>query len=176
MIYFTSDEHYNHEGVIQYCDRPFRTVAEMNEELIERFNSVVTPSDETWHGGDFAWEGAGSILPRLNGRHHLVLGNHDKKHIRGWEFSLFDSVQDVKNVKYYHEKIFFSHYAHAKWPGSHRGSLHAFGHSHGLFPGLGKSMDVGVDALNFMPISFEEVVERLAKKDIDMQNYRGLRQ
>lgn len=173
VIYFTSDEHYNHEGIIKYCKRPFQSVKEMNEAMIERFNSVVTPSDETWHGGDFAWTEAGSILPQLHGRHYLVLGNHDKRHLSSWEFCMFDKVLDVQNVKYYHQKIFLSHYAHAKWPGSHRGSFHVFGHSHGLFPGLGRSMDIGVDAHDFKPISFEEVVTRLESKEVDMENYAG---
>lgn len=172
VIYFTSDEHYFHENIITFCGRPFRTVNEMNDCMIDNFNSIVTPSDETWHGGDFAWERAGDILPQLNGRHHLIRGNHDKRHLKGWELTLFESVQDVKNVKFNHEKIFFSHYAHARWPGSHLGSFHVFGHSHGIFPGIGRSMDVGVDALSFKPISFEEVVEILKLKDVDIADDR----
>lgn len=52
----------------------------MNVEMVRRHNEVVRPDDEVWHLGDFAMRDdlVGKILPRLNGRHHLVMGNHDR--------------------------------------------------------------------------------------------------
>jgi calcineurin-like phosphoesterase family protein len=81
MRWFTSDEHYFHKNIITYSKRPFRDVPEMNEEMIRRHNAVVGPQDEVWHLGDFVMKGdPGDILSQLNGRHHLVSGNHDKCH------------------------------------------------------------------------------------------------
>ena len=80
--FFTSDTHFNHANVIQYCGRPFASVDEMNREMIARWNSTVGPDDTVYHLGDFAlgkFAKAAPILHRLNGaRKILVLGNHDR--------------------------------------------------------------------------------------------------
>jgi hypothetical protein len=79
LIFFTSDQHYGHAAVIRYASRPFADVAEMNEALVARFNDRVSPEDETFHLGDFSLDDrlVRDYLPRLNGRHHLIAGNHD---------------------------------------------------------------------------------------------------
>ena len=43
-IYFTSDNHFGHEGVIRFDNRPFASVEEMDAEMIRRWNAKVTPS------------------------------------------------------------------------------------------------------------------------------------
>ena len=55
-----------------------------------------------------------------------------------------------------------SHYAHRTWRNSVHGAFHLYGHSHGDLPGLGRSMDVGVDANDYAPISIAAVVEKLS--------------
>jgi calcineurin-like phosphoesterase family protein len=155
MIWFTADQHYNHKKIIEYCSRPFSSIEEMNEFLISLHNNRVKPGDTVWNLGDFGWWGNyDGILSRLNGEQILVRGSHDRQ-----PSSLFAKVVDVANVKFNHETIFVSHYAHARWPHSHHGRIHLFGHSHGKFNGIGKSMDVGVDVMGFAPISFEKVIE-----------------
>ena len=54
--FFTGDTHFSHRNVINYCNRPFETAAEMNEKLIENWNKVVTKSDIVYHVGDVAFE------------------------------------------------------------------------------------------------------------------------
>jgi calcineurin-like phosphoesterase family protein len=158
-IFFTSDQHFGHYNIIKYCNRPFHSLEEMDETIIERFNQRVTNRDEVYHLGDFAWCDAPYYFSRLNGRaHHLIIGNHDRKHLKK-DFDLFNSVQDVKVVRHEHRSVFCSHYAHARWPASHHGRIHAFGHSHAQFKGIGKSFDVGVDNFNFYPVSFEGLFE-----------------
>ena len=53
MIFFTSDTHFNHKAIISYCSRPFESVEEMNDRLIDNWNQVVKPSDTVYHLGDF---------------------------------------------------------------------------------------------------------------------------
>jgi calcineurin-like phosphoesterase family protein len=84
MIYFTADEHYYHANIIsnRFRDtRPFNTVDEMNRTIIKHHNEIVTKDDVTYHLGDFSfskhWQDMRHILGKLNGRHILVLGNHD---------------------------------------------------------------------------------------------------
>ncbi len=78
--WFTSDTHFGHANIIRYCGRPWATVEEMNEALIQNWNSVVAPEDTVWHLGDFAMgdrKRIPAIRERLHGRIHIVQGNHD---------------------------------------------------------------------------------------------------
>lgn len=80
-IWITSDTHFNHSNIIKYCNRPFHSVREMDEILIENWNKVVKPTDKVYHLGDVYMKASKgyieSILQRLNGRKRLILGNHD---------------------------------------------------------------------------------------------------
>lgn len=87
MIWFTSDEHYYHHNMLLFRHhgaRTFRTTDEMHTVLKKRHNEVVAPGDTVYHLGDFAygpgaksWQQIESLLKVLNGKHHLILGNHD---------------------------------------------------------------------------------------------------
>lgn len=57
-VFFTSDTHFNHTNIIRFCERPFERVDEMNEKLIDNWNSVVSPEDFVFHLGDFCLGGA----------------------------------------------------------------------------------------------------------------------
>lgn len=160
MIYFTADTHFGHAAVIRLCNRPFATIEEMDGTLVANWNAVVRPKDEVYHLGDFAFTDPGPIVRRLNGRIHLVLGNHDivpKVTAAG----RFASIRDVGWVRWEGRRFFLSHYSHRVWRKSGRGSFHLFGHSHGALPRWGRSMDVGVDAVGFAPIPITQVYSEL---------------
>jgi len=78
-IFFTSDSHFSHKNTMKYCGRPFWTTAQCDEAMIERWNSVVGPEDTVYHLGDVAMHTSPieRILPRLNGKKILIVGNHD---------------------------------------------------------------------------------------------------
>lgn len=44
-LFFTSDTHFNHTNILQYCNRPFKTIDQMNETIITNWNRVVGPDD-----------------------------------------------------------------------------------------------------------------------------------
>ena len=92
-LWFTSDEHYGDYRHIVMSRRPYfyhkeeevmspevytRTkmsrIAEMNTDMIQKFNAVVSPKDVTIHLGDF---GIDSILGSLNGDHIILQGNYE---------------------------------------------------------------------------------------------------
>ena len=55
-FFFTADEHYRHENIIKYCDRPFTSVDEMDAEIIRRHNEMAESKDVVIHAGDFTIE------------------------------------------------------------------------------------------------------------------------
>lgn len=162
-IFVTADHHFNHRGVLGMCQRPFASVEEMNEFLVQAWNSVVGPRDEVWHLGDFALGGTAdelaAIFKRLRGRKILVRGNHDKEKVLklGWH-----SVNDLARPKLDGSRWVFCHYPMRAWAGAFRGSRHCFGHVHGLLPDTAQSCDVGVDRWGYRPAALEEIRERMA--------------
>jgi calcineurin-like phosphoesterase family protein len=83
-IFIVSDTHFGHANILKFTDsttgeriRPFASVEEMNELMVERWNSVVNDSDIVYHLGDVYFNDGHQVLPRLKGRKRLILGNHD---------------------------------------------------------------------------------------------------
>ena len=81
-VWFISDTHFGHAKVIEYCNRPFANIQEMDKELIKRWNAKVKSRDLVWHLGDFALankEYVAEIVSKLNGEIRLIKGNHDTR-------------------------------------------------------------------------------------------------
>jgi len=197
MKFFTADEHYWHKNIMEYQGRTFDTIEEHNEKLIENHNSVVTVNDTTYHVGDMCFgrfDKWCDIVTRLNGKHVLIIGSHDK--VDQEIATLFQTVESVMEIREREFIIFMSHYAHRRWPKSHYGSFHLYGHTHGNLEGFGRSMDVGVDTeifepgefngqhsgiqpvcvhKKFFPYSMTEIVQLLNKPTTDYKIYEGKR-
>jgi calcineurin-like phosphoesterase family protein len=164
--WFTSDQHYGHTNILGYCGRPFDSVTQMNEALIERHNERVGKTDHVYFLGDVAFYAPTEVMNRLNGRKFLILGNHDERwkstyHRGGW----FGWIKEVNLVTVEDQTIWLSHYSHQVWPHRHHGAWHLFGHSHGSVAGVGKSLDVGVDCWDYAPVSFEQIRDRFAAQN-----------
>ena len=79
--YFTADQHFGHHNIIEYCDRPFHSVGEMNAVLVANWNAVVGPHDTVHVLGDVAMgrrEESMPLIGRLAGHKILYPGNHDR--------------------------------------------------------------------------------------------------
>lgn len=156
-IWFTSDLHLGHANIIKYCKRPFTTVDEMNSKLIQNWNALVKPQDSVYVIGDFAFSRTPApLFDALNGGKHLIKGNHDSQETLrlNWNF-----VKDVYELRYKDINVWLSHYPHRTWPRSHHGAIHCYGHMHSHNEtAWGKSLDVGVDAWNYSPISIDQVI------------------
>lgn len=144
--FFWSDTHFHHAKVLSYSERTtdhgqrFETIEQMNEFLIDQWNSVVTNRDHVCVAGDLSFKNPADILSRLNGNIHLVLGNHDsaseklvkKIEKEGHIKNPFASVSERKKIKLASgQKVFVSHYPIVFWPGKERMTWHVFGHVHG---------------------------------------------
>jgi len=181
-IWFYSDPHFGHAGIIDRCGRPYDSVQEMDEKLIQNYQKCVKPRDDVYILGDVAMKGSHEkILRRLPGNKHLIVGNHDwnkntritdshKEALRSWGYAWVKDTH-LLCVKNYHGPkdhlyIWLAHYAHLTWPKKHsKGAWHLFGHSHGNLEGTGLSTDVGVDCWDYAPVSLSQIKEHLSKKE-----------
>ena len=165
-VFLTADTHFDHRNIIKYCNRDFNSVEEMNQTIIDNWNNVVKKNDIIYHLGDFAFNNHLKFIKQLNGKKHLILGNHDE--MSKFLHQYFTSVQQYKVLKFVEPNITLFHYALRVWHKSHFGAYHAYGHSHGTLPSIGKSHDVGVDTNNFKPYALEDLNEIFRNKQINI--------
>ena len=156
MKYFTADTHFNHTNMIEYCNRPFKDVNEMNNILIQNWNNKVSKGDVVYHLGDFGFSNVEPILKQLNGTKILIEGSHDGNNIKKY-YKYFAKVSPLIEIHEQNQTIILCHYCMRVWAKSHYNSWHLYGHSHGRLEPIGKSWDVGVDNNNFYPVSFDEL-------------------
>ena len=168
-ILFTSDTHFDHDNIIKYCNRPFSSVEEMNETLIENWNKTVSYRDTIYHLGDFIWRPEDdSILKALNGTIIFIKGNHDRRKSYPRNIKWHDRLE----IKIQGYKIVLDHYPLRSWNGSFHGSWHLYGHCHGTLPeDNGFSCDVGVDVWDYKPVQFEVIKEKFLSKPHPVKNF-----
>jgi calcineurin-like phosphoesterase family protein len=160
--FFTSDTHFGDHRVLNLYPRPFANVAEMDTGLIARWNAACGPDDEVWHLGDFARTAAqaAAILPRLNGRKHLIVGNNDRPPApAGWE-----SVASYAEIEREGVLLVLCHYPFRSWNGQQKGAWNLHGHSHGRLAPLTRQHDVGVDANDYAPVRLEDLIATKARR------------
>lgn len=180
-VFFTSDLHFGHQNIIKFCNRPWETTEEMDEALIKNWNSVVKEDDIVFDLGDFAfapnwrWK---EILSRLNGKHYLILGNHDRVRWPGDTImKMFSGVYQQLVLKINNRQIYLGHCPLLCYDGTYRSKEDAIwalsGHTHiqkennsgkdfeRLKYMLPTQYDVGVDFNDYKPISFENLSEKI---------------
>ena len=177
MHWYSSDFHFGHAKILEYDNRPFATIEEMNEEIVNRFNEVVKPDDELFYLGDFALGLNGQIdkiyeyRSRFNCKHwRYVLGNHDdlikKNEERLLADRVFDSIEYYMEIKENKKKMVLSHCPFLTWNGANHGSWCVHGHCHhNLQPDpYSLRVDVGVNGWNYYPVSFEQIADYMRNK------------
>jgi len=166
MVYFTSDLHLGHRGIIEMQNRPFGNVQEMDRVLIQNYNAVVNKNDTVYILGDISHrlpiDVANELIGKLNGKKILIKGNHDKEYAP----ELFEEISDFKTVSLSGVYFVLMHYPMLSWPKKNSGSLQLHGHIHAQKKynlqnredGI-RRYDVGVDANNYFPVSVKQIVE-----------------
>ena len=131
---YISDLHYNHSNVIRFDGRPYSTVKEMEECLIENWNSVTKEGDTVYHLGDFCWGKVDEwerLLKKLNGNKVIIKGNHDLKNYPPAVKRLLADVKDYKEIKEYGRLVLLSHYPHLAYKHSYDPNVYMlYGHVH----------------------------------------------
>lgn len=183
MIFFTADHHFYHSNIIRYCGRPFQSVEEMNEEMVKRWNALVSPADTVYHLGDFslAYRPVELFDPRLHGEKHLIMGNHDLCHPRNkkkaeiarpiFERLGFASFELERTMVIGGQTVVLNHFpyltAEQPTPGydlkfkdsrpKDQGLWLLHGHIHEKWKTKGRMINVGVDAWDFYTVPMTEI-------------------
>lgn len=97
-VFFTADTHFGSERTLTLSRRPFKTVEEMDETLINNWNSVVGKDDIVWHLGDF---GNYEVVKRLNGKINLIWGNYEFNEF----IKKYNIMESIKQDPYYQNKM-----------------------------------------------------------------------
>ena len=180
-LYFSSDSHFHHRNICNYCNRPFDNRKEMDDALIANWNSVVPEDGIVVHCGDF-------MLPHKTGDKEykkiwdklnfktliLCRGNHDR--IECGTYVYGDKtviVVDIAMIEVEGIKIMACHYPMLSYPAD----FQVFGHIHTLSDGtcygidgdvndrLRKTQyDVGADQNGYTPISYWQLVDIFRNK------------
>lgn len=97
MIWLSSDQHFFHNNIIRFCNRPFKNLDEMHETMIKNWNQRVKSKERAYILGDFLFGGLTrleKIIPRLNGEITLIRGNHDNASTRHYIELGFKDVRE----------------------------------------------------------------------------------
>lgn len=170
MIYLTSDTHFNHKNILAYepTSRPFASVEEMNEAIIEKWNSVVSPEDEVYHLGDFFMGQLTEIEPilnRLNGKITLIRGNHDQSNRMKIYKEHGIVIKDIEYLKYKGRFFILCHFPIANEEfikmviKDNSEVVNLYGHVHSNAPKgyVNGTYHVGMDTNDLTPISIEQI-------------------
>lgn len=131
--FYISDLHFGHKNILRFDSRPFFTLEEMKEALIENWNKVVKKNDEVYVLGDMFWNNkeAPAILERLKGKKFLVLGNHDRINATMAKYFVWcDRRMEI--IRDGDDKVVLCHFPIAHWPGQDHtpSTIHLYGHIH----------------------------------------------
>lgn len=138
MNYYISDLHFGHENALAFDNRPFTSIQQQDEYIVEHWNARINIDDDVYILGDISWYNVTKtieILNSLNGHKHLIVGNHDKRFLKNKEFrDCFVEICDYKEIYLNKdESIVLCHYPIPCFKNHYYGWYHFYGHVHNSF-------------------------------------------
>ena len=169
-IFFTSDTHFNHDREFVYSPRGFKTIQEMNGTLVKNWNETVGNDDDIYVLGDFFlgtdFNYIQEVLNKLNGRIHLVTGNHDtpSKITEYTSWNNIVEIADALRIRYKKREFFLCHYpvlTASLEQNPDKAVINLFGHTHSkdkFYEDRPYMYNVAVDANDNKPVEIEEIL------------------
>lgn len=174
MIYLTSDLHLNHNKSFIYEKRGFKTIEEMNEAILTRWNNIISNDDIVYNLGDVFLgeniEDSLNIIKQLKGKIYYAYGNHctDKRIAALKTLPNTVDIQMGYRLKAGKKGFILTHYptltGHTTL--DHIYSLH--GHTHqkiNFTEGFPLCYHIGVDSHNCTPVAFDEIIKEIRRKN-----------
>jgi calcineurin-like phosphoesterase family protein len=166
-----SDTHFSHANILSFLQdngekvRPgFSCFEEMDEYIVNKWNSVVKPYDKVYHLGDVVMKKRYiHVVNRLNGKKRLIMGNHD---IFGFRFyaDYFEEVYAMRILP--KEGIMMTHIP-LHMNSIKRGCINVHGHIHERIIGQDTRMVLGHISAQH-PFYFNACVEHHAYTPVSM--------
>lgn len=176
-IWFTSDTHFYHNKEFLWGGRGFNSPDEMVEKFIQNWNSVVKPNDEVYHLGDVMLndtEKGIEALKKLNGKIHIIRGNHDtdQRAAAYLECPNVVSVSWGEMIKHKKRMIFLSHaptiYRTMNDNENKQGIINIHGHTHQktnfLYEDNPYVYHAGMDSHNLTPVLIDDIIKEIDEK------------
>lgn len=175
-IFFTSDTHFNHDREFVYSPRGFKTIQEMNGTLVKNWNETVGNDDDIYVLGDFFlgtdFNYIQEALNKLNGRIHLVTGNHDtpSKITEYTSWNNIVEIADALRIRYKKREFFLCHYpvlTASLEQDPNKAVINLFGHTHNkdkFYEDRPYMYNVAVDANDNKPVEIEEILTTFNNK------------
>lgn len=164
-VWFIADTHFGHKNIIQYCNRPFETVEEMNEELIKRWNSKVKKEDKIYMLGDFALGGIARVeelLSKLNGYKILILGNHDNFSVQKYLNAGFNEVSRLPVL--FNDYFLLSHAPLDLSPHCRFANIYGHVHDDTRYKTFSNNTCcVSAERFDYYPVNFYDIYEGMRK-------------
>jgi len=159
-LFYTADTHFGSQRTLELSKRPFYSVEEMDDVLIDNWNEVVSDGDIVHHLGDF---GNPDVLEELNGRICLLPGNYDddlplQQLVKDGLIKVLMNPNHESALKGFPLDNGFVKLIHEPEEADSTNDFYLFGHIHKLQMVKRNGLNVGVDCHNFRPISEEEVM------------------
>lgn len=164
-IWVISDTHFFHYNILTFKDNEgnyfrgdrFSCMEEMNETMVDNWNSVVKSGDIVYHLGDLHFGGADDmaiLMPRLHGSKRLIVGNHDNiKYITKAGF--FKKIQMWRMFPEF--GLLLTHVPVHESSLGMKELVNVHGHIHQNLSPSEKHLNVSVEAINYTPINIEEL-------------------
>jgi len=162
-VFIISDTHFGHANILKFTGRDgerirphWDDVQQMDEDMVTLWNSVVSDTDTVYHLGDVYLRDGAHVLPRLKGRKHLILGNHDngKDPVLHEHFETIMMGHMLKDFN-----CLLTHLpVHASNLFSVEYNLH--GHIHEKKSPTAKHVNCSVEVQDYLPKHIEELVPR----------------
>lgn len=171
--WITSDLHFCHDREFVWQARGFQNVEEMNEAIVERFNSVISPEDTLYILGDVMLndnEKGEELLSRMNGKKIFIRGNHDTStRVEIYKKYTNEEIKWANMIKYKKKNIYLSHHPTIV---TNAGELHNliinfYGHTHqktNFYQDYVNMYHVGVDSHNCYPVLIDDAIEEIKTK------------
>ena len=177
MIYFTSDLHLGHNKEFIYKSRGFNSIEDHDNALIENWNNMVSSDDDVYVLGDLMLgdkERGINLLNQLNGRVHIVVGNHDTTNKIDLYAAKLDTVVEIKPIiilKYKKYRFYLSHYPTiTSSPEESKLKdylINLYGHTHQtnkFYNEIPFMYNVGLDCHQNKPVSIDKIISDCEEK------------
>lgn len=152
-----SDMHFGHKNIINLEKRPFSSLEEMDEAIINNWNSTVDKLETVYVLGDVSFynmEKTKEIINKLNGYKILIMGNHDKERTRNWWLDIgFDEVINYPIIL----DGFYILSHETQYLPEESVYINIHGHTHSKSINKYFYVNVSVENIDYKPISFDEI-------------------